>query len=58
MHDGSISTLAQVIDYYDEGGQKNPMLDSKLHPLHLSIEEKRDILVFLTSLAGRIQDGR
>ena len=57
MHDGSISTLAQVIDYYDSGGQENPSLDSSLRPLHLSPAEKQDIQAFLTSLDGHIREG-
>jgi cytochrome c peroxidase len=55
MHDGSFSTLAEVIEYYDSGGQKNPALDPKLRPLHLTPAEKRDILGFLGALEGRIQ---
>jgi cytochrome c peroxidase len=55
MHDGSFSTLADVIQYYDSGGQKNPVLDPKLRPLHLTPAEKRDILGFLGALEGRIQ---
>jgi cytochrome c peroxidase len=55
MHDGSFSTLADVVEYYDSGGQKNPTLDPKLRPLHLTAEEKRDILAFLGALEGRIQ---
>jgi cytochrome c peroxidase len=39
MHDGSLATLAQVIDYYDQGGQKNPALDTRLRPLRLSATE-------------------
>jgi cytochrome c peroxidase len=57
MHDGSFATLDQVIDYYDRGGQKNPWLDTRLRPLHLSAIEKQDLLVFLGTLAGRITDG-
>jgi cytochrome c peroxidase len=56
MHDGSFASLEQVIDYYDRGGQKNPGLDSRLRPLHLSASEKQDLLAFLRALTGRIQD--
>jgi cytochrome c peroxidase len=55
MHDGSFSTLAEVIEYYDRGGQENPGLDAKLRPLHLTPAEKRDIMGFLGALEGRIQ---
>ena len=58
MHDGSFAALDRVIDYYDRGGQKNPGLDTRLRPLHLSAVEKQDLLVFLGTLAGRITDGR
>lgn len=29
MHDGSIGTLNDVIDYYDGGGNANPQLDAE-----------------------------
>ena len=52
MHDGSIATLEQVIDYYDGGGNKNPLLDSEVRTLTLSAEEKRNLVSFLRSLNG------
>jgi cytochrome c peroxidase len=52
MHDGSIATLEQVIDYYDRGGNKNPQLDSDVRPLGLSADEKRSLVSFLRSLNG------
>jgi cytochrome c peroxidase len=52
MHDGSMATLEDVIEYYDRGGNRNPNLDSELHPLHLTAEEKRNIVAFLRSLTG------
>jgi len=57
MHDGSICTLDEVIEFYDGGGQRNPDLDARIRPLHLTGVEKQDLLAFLKSLAGRIQDG-
>ena len=53
MHDGSISTLDDVVEYYDRGGNRNPYLDEELHPLHLSAGEKRQLVAFLLSLTGR-----
>jgi cytochrome c peroxidase len=50
MHDGSLATLEDVVDYYDRGGNRNPSLDVELHPLHLSPQEKRDLAAFLRSL--------
>ena len=51
MHNGSKATLAEVIDFYDRGGDA---LDgsNELHPLHLSDSEKADLLAFLNSLSG------
>jgi cytochrome c peroxidase len=53
MHDGSVATLAEVVEYYDRGGNRNPHLDAELHPLHLSSEEKADLVLFLRSLSSR-----
>ena len=58
MHDGSLPTLEEVIDFYDRGGRENPNLDPEIRPLHLSPAEKQDLLAFLGSLAGRITDVR
>ena len=47
MHDGSLSTLEEVIDHYDRGGVPNPQLDEEIYPLKLTAQEKRDLLSFL-----------
>lgn len=52
MHDGSIATLEEVVEYYDRGGNRNPTADPELRPLHLSSVEKRDIVAFLQSLVS------
>lgn len=54
MHDGSLATLEDVINYYDRGGNQNPYLDENLVPLHLSEADKKALAAFLrTGLAGR-----
>ena len=58
MHDGSLSTLEEVIDFYDQGGRSNPTIDPEMHPLHLSAEEKATIIAFLKSLSGSIREGQ
>lgn len=58
MHDGSLATLEDVVDYYDRGGNMNPGLDEDLRPLHLSPEEKRALVAFLRSLSGSIREGK
>jgi cytochrome c peroxidase len=50
MHDGSLRTLEDVIDFYDRGGGPNAALDSKMKPLHLTPEEKAALLAFLKTL--------
>ena len=40
MHDGSLPTLAAVIDYYDAGGRPHDGLDARVRPLGLTAEEK------------------
>jgi cytochrome c peroxidase len=52
MHDGSIASLEDVIEYYDRGGNRNPYLDAELHPLHLSVAEKQNLIAFLGVLNG------
>lgn len=52
MHDGSIKTLEEVIDYYDRGGNKNKNLHPAMIPLHLKPEEKKALLSFLEALNG------
>jgi len=58
MHDGSLATLEDVVDYYDRGGNANPGLDEDVRPLHLSAEEKLALVAFLRSLSGSIRDGK
>ena len=41
MHDGSITTLEDVVEFYDRGGNSSPHLDPTVRPLRLTIDEKR-----------------
>ncbi len=52
MHDGSLTTLEDVIDFYDQGGGEGPGKDAVLRPLGLTEQEKRDLVEFLTTLSG------
>ena len=54
MHDGSLKTLKDVIDFYVRGGNPNPHQDELIHPLNLTEEEKADLLEFLQSLTGEM----
>jgi cytochrome c peroxidase len=58
MHDGSLATLSDVVEFFDRGGNPNPYLDPEIHPLHLSVEEKQALVAFLKSLSGSIREGQ
>jgi cytochrome c peroxidase len=59
MHDGSLASLEDVINYYDRGGNQNPYLDENIAPLHLSEAEKKALLAFLRNgLSGKVMEGR
>jgi cytochrome c peroxidase len=51
MHDGSLATLADVVDHYVMGGKyADPNKSKLMHPLHLTAAEKQDLIEFLKSL--------
>ena len=52
MHDGSVSTLREVVEFYDRGGVGNPTLDPRIHRLGLSALEIDRLTSFLESLTG------
>lgn len=52
MHDGSLSTLDQVIAFYNSGGIPNELLDPRIRPLQLSPLEAAQLKAFLESLTG------
>ncbi|MDZ4824726.1 MAG: cytochrome c peroxidase [Flavobacteriales bacterium] len=50
MHDGSIATLEEVVEFYNSGGHPHANRDSLMQPLALNETEKKDIVAFLKSL--------
>jgi cytochrome c peroxidase len=50
MHDGSLKTLEEVVQFYNKGGMANRNLDPAMASLRLSDEEVRDLVVFLKAL--------
>ena len=52
MHNGSLSTLTEVIEFYNQGGVVNNMLDSRIKPLSLSTAEMNELVEFLKALTG------
>jgi cytochrome c peroxidase len=53
MHDGSMATLEEVIDFYDAGGRPNPNLSPLIRPLFLGAYEKAALVAFLQTLTDR-----
>lgn len=53
MHDGSVKTLMEVVEFYNQGGGKNPYpKDALLIPLHMTKQDERDLVAFLQALTG------
>ena len=50
MHDGSLKTLEEVVEYYDKGGNQNRFKDPAIFPLNLTEQEKADLVEFLRAL--------
>jgi cytochrome c peroxidase len=52
MHDGSETTLLEVVNFYDKGGFKNQWLSKEIKPLNLSDRDRADLVAFLEALTG------
>ncbi len=53
MHDGSLKTLKDVMDYYVGGGNSNPYLDKEMRSLDfLTGQERQDLIEFMNALTG------
>ena len=60
MHDGSLATLADVIDHYRAGGQGHPNTDPTIHALDIDDDEAAALVAFLQALSdpGLLRDPR
>jgi len=47
MHDGSMATLEEVVEWYDKGGHSSKHLSSKIRPLKLTDQEQADLVEFM-----------
>jgi len=52
MHDGSVATLEEVVEWYDKGGHPSPYLSAKIRPLKLSAQDKSDLVEFMKACTG------
>lgn len=53
MHDGSMTTLWDVMDHYNKGGEANAYLDGGIEPLALTEAEIDAVVAFLFALTDR-----
>ncbi|MCG8428238.1 MAG: SCO family protein [Chromatiales bacterium] len=52
MHNGSLSTLRDVVEFYDQGGVPNELQDPRVRPLGLTEPEKQALVEFMRTLTG------
>lgn len=52
MHDGSIKTLPEVVDFYAGQGNSNPYLDPEIKKIHMTPQDRSDLVEFLNALTG------
>jgi cytochrome c peroxidase len=52
MHDGSLATLDQVVEHYNQGGVDRPSRSDLMKPLSLTTDEKADLVAFLKTLTS------
>ena len=53
MHNGVMTSLEQVVAFYNDGGGDDPNKDPRIKPLGLSKSEQSDLVAFLESLSGK-----
>ncbi|MFQ5600392.1 MAG: cytochrome-c peroxidase [Candidatus Krumholzibacteriia bacterium] len=52
MHDGSLQTLREVVEHYNQGGNPNPHLSPMIEPLDLAADEIDALVAFMQALEG------
>jgi len=57
MHDGSMATLEDVVDFYSDGGRDNPHIDAEIRARNFTSEEKKALVAFLRALTGQVLEG-
>ena len=50
MHDGSMASLEEVVEFFASGGLPHPNRDPEMQSFVLSAQEKEDLLAFLNAL--------
>ena len=50
MHDGSLGTLEEVVEFYRQGGHPNSHLDAKILPIEMTDADASNLVAFLKAL--------
>ena len=60
MHDGSLATLEDVVEFYRRGGVPHSHLSPDIRPIDMTDEDAKNLAAFLRALSRRAQepDGR
>lgn len=56
MHDGSLATLEDVVEFYNKGGENKNSRSQLVKPLGLTQSQKVDLVNFLRSLTGALPE--
>jgi cytochrome c peroxidase len=54
MHDGSLATLEEVVEFYNKGGERTDVRSDLIKPLNMTASQKDDLVAFLRSLTGSL----
>ena len=54
MHDGSMTSLSEVVAFYNVGGVPNQWLSGDVKPLGLDASEMADLVAFMEALTGEV----
>ncbi len=52
MHNGLLSSLSEIVEFYDQGGGPHPNKNDMIQPLGLTSSEKKALVAFLESFSS------
>lgn len=56
MHDGSVATLEELVEFYNKGGGASDTKSKLMRPLNLTKTEQSDLVEFIKALTGTVED--
>jgi cytochrome c peroxidase len=55
MHDGSLATLEEVVEFYNKGGERGEGRSNLIKPLNMTASQKTDLVAFMRALTGPME---